>query len=88
MNLAQLRQDNMVPRFLEAAKAEGLQFPDQDVLNQLCKDRILGLPPYYNSIRTFFCLSIKGFSALLFGRGLGANTATWYNTLYRRQTME
>ncbi|MCL1675692.1 glycosyltransferase family 8 protein [Elizabethkingia meningoseptica] len=59
MNLAQLRQDNMVPRFLEAAKAEGLQFPDQDVLNQLCKDRILGLPPYYNSIRTFFLPQYK-----------------------------
>ncbi|MDV3952007.1 stress protein [Elizabethkingia anophelis] len=59
MNLSQLRQDNMVPKFLEAAKKEGLQFPDQDVLNQLCIDRILGLPPYYNSIRTFFLPQYK-----------------------------
>ncbi|MHA7608273.1 glycosyltransferase family 8 protein [Elizabethkingia meningoseptica] len=59
MNLELLRQDNMVPKFLEAAKKDGLQFPDQDVLNQLCKGRILGLPPYYNSIRTFFLPQYK-----------------------------
>ncbi|MCT4141572.1 glycosyltransferase family 8 protein [Elizabethkingia anophelis] len=59
MNLSQLRQDNMIPKFLEAAKKEGLQFPDQDVLNQLCRGMILGLPPYYNSIRTFFLPQYK-----------------------------
>lgn len=59
MNLAQLRKDNMVPKFLNAAKKEGLQFPDQDVLNQLCKGRILGLPPCYNSIRTYFLPQYK-----------------------------
>ncbi len=59
MNLAKLRADNMVPKFLEAARTEGLQFPDQDVLNQLCKGRILGLPPYYNGIRTFFLPQYK-----------------------------
>ncbi|AJW64738.1 General stress protein A [Elizabethkingia miricola] len=59
MNLIKLREDNMVSKFLEAAKIEGLQFPDQDVLNQLCKNKILGLPPYYNGIRTFFLLQYK-----------------------------
>ncbi|MDE5493053.1 glycosyltransferase family 8 protein [Elizabethkingia meningoseptica] len=59
MNLKQLRQDGMVAQFLKAAKADGLQFPDQDVLNQLCKGRILALPPYYNSIRTFFLPQYK-----------------------------
>ncbi len=59
MNLELLRKDNMVTKFLEASKEEGLEFPDQDVLNQLCKGRILGLPPYYNSIRTFFLPQYK-----------------------------
>ncbi|GHE39768.1 glycosyltransferase family 8 protein [Sphingobacterium griseoflavum] len=53
MNLKQLRADGMVAKFLEAAKEEGLEFPDQDVINQLCKGRIMGLPPFWNSIRTF-----------------------------------
>lgn len=59
MNLAQLRKDNMVPKFLNAAKKEELQFPDQDVLNQLCKGKILGLSPCYNSIRTYFLPQYK-----------------------------
>lgn len=59
MNLVQLRADNMVEKFLEASKVEGLQFPDQDVLNQLCEKHILGLPPYYNGIRTFFLPQYK-----------------------------
>lgn len=59
MNLAQLRQDNMVPRFLEAAKVQGLEFPDQDVINQLCAGRIVGLAPYWNSIRTFLLPQYK-----------------------------
>ena len=59
MNLAKLREDNMVPKFLEAAKVEGLEFPDQDVLNQLCKGRILALDPFYNSIRTVYLPQYK-----------------------------
>lgn len=59
MNLALLRKDNMSGKFIEAAKEEGLEFPDQDVLNQLCKDRVVSLPPYYNSIRTFYLPQYK-----------------------------
>ncbi|MCS2449217.1 glycosyltransferase family 8 protein [Bacteroides thetaiotaomicron] len=61
MNLELMRRDNMAQKFLEAAKADYLEFPDQDVLNQLCKGRILGLPPYCNSIRTFFLPQYKKF---------------------------
>lgn len=61
MNLELMRQDNMVKKFLQASKNNNLEFPDQDVLNQLCKGRILGLPPYYNSIRTFFLPQYKQF---------------------------
>ncbi|MDR0795862.1 MAG: glycosyltransferase family 8 protein [Tannerella sp.] len=61
MNLALLRQDNMVEQFIEASKAEYLVFPDQDVLNCVCKNRILGLPPYNNCIRTFYLPQYKHF---------------------------
>lgn len=61
MNLELMRQDNMVKKFLEASKNNKLEFPDQDVLNQLCKGKILGLPPYYNSIRTFYLPQYKQF---------------------------
>lgn len=59
MNLKLMRSDRMVQRFLKALKADYLEFPDQDVLNQLCKKRILGLPPSCNSIRTFFLPQYK-----------------------------
>lgn len=59
MNLKQLRADKMVGKFLEAAKVDGLEFPDQDVINQLCQGRILGLAPFWNSIRTFLLPQYK-----------------------------
>jgi UDP-glucose:(galactosyl)LPS alpha-1,2-glucosyltransferase len=59
MNLHQLRADQMVNQFISASKKAYLEFPDQDVLNQLCRGRILGLPPFYNSIRTFYLPQYK-----------------------------
>jgi lipopolysaccharide biosynthesis glycosyltransferase len=59
MNLQQLRKDNMTEKFVQALHADYLEFPDQDVLNMLCKGKIIGLPPYYNSIRTFFLPQYK-----------------------------
>lgn len=59
MNLDQLRQDKMVEKFMAAASAAFLLFPDQDVLNQLCKGRILYLAPYHNAIRTFYLPQYK-----------------------------
>lgn len=59
MNLAKLREDEMVGEFLKFAKNDQLQFPDQDVLNQLCNDKFLPLAPVYNSIRTFFIEDYK-----------------------------
>lgn len=59
MNLRLMREDNLVTKFIEASKADYLQFPDQDVLNMICKGRILALPPFMNSIRTFFVPSYK-----------------------------
>lgn len=59
MNLKQLRQDNMAERFVERAYVGGLEFFDQDILNILCHGRIVFLPPYYNSIRTFYLPEYK-----------------------------
>ncbi len=59
MNLQLLRQDKMVRKFLKAAQVENLEFPDQDILNQVCRERILALPPHYNGIRTFFLPQYK-----------------------------
>lgn len=59
MNLGLLRADNMTEKFITASNSDYLEFPDQDVLNQLCQGRITGLPPYYNSIRTFFLPQYK-----------------------------
>lgn len=59
MNMAQLRADRMVNKFLAALRAGDLEFPDQDVLNQLCRGRIKGLPPFYNATRTCYLPQYK-----------------------------
>ena len=59
MNLKKMREDGIVEKFLEASKVDWLEFPDQDVLNQVCKGRVLPLSPVYNSIRTFFLPQYK-----------------------------
>ena len=59
MNLAQMRRDGIVDKFMEASKVDYLEFPDQDVLNQVCQGRVVALPPEYNSIRTFFLPQYK-----------------------------
>lgn len=59
MNLKALREKEMVARFLNGLKCDYLEFPDQDVLNMTCQGNVLALPPYYNSIRTFFLPQYK-----------------------------
>lgn len=54
MNLKKMREDGIVGKFLDAARVPYLEFPDQDVLNQVCRGRVLPLSPLYNGIRTFF----------------------------------
>ncbi|MCQ2142566.1 MAG: glycosyltransferase family 8 protein [Bacteroidales bacterium] len=53
MNLRKMREDDVSRRLLEGLKCDYLEFPDQDVLNIVCKDKVLALSPTYNSIRTF-----------------------------------
>ena len=53
MNLAQMREEKVSEKLLEACRVPYLEFPDQDALNQVCQGRVLPLSPLYNSIRTF-----------------------------------
>lgn len=59
MNLKQMRLEGTSRKLIDALKSDYLEFPDQDVLNQVCKGRVLALPPIYNSIRTFFLPQYK-----------------------------
>lgn len=54
MNLERMRTEGTSAKFIDALKVEYLEFPDQDALNMVCRDRVLALSPIYNSIRTFF----------------------------------
>lgn len=50
MNLRKMREDKLQSKLIEKTieLAETLDFPDQDVLNVVCKDRILLVDPRYN----------------------------------------
>lgn len=59
MNLKQMREEGTSAAMMEALHTDYLEFPDQDVLNMVCKGRVFPLPPIYNSIRTFFIPKYK-----------------------------
>lgn len=59
MNLELLRKDKMSAKFVEALRVPYLEFPDQDVLNVVCRGKILFLSPLYNGIRTFMLPAYK-----------------------------
>jgi len=59
MNLKKMREDGTSARLIEALNVEYLEFPDQDALNKICQGRVLALPPYCNSIRTFYLPQYK-----------------------------
>lgn len=59
MNLKKMREDCTTEKFLKALRVDYLEFPDQDVLNQVCQGQVFPLPPIYNSIRTFFLPQYK-----------------------------
>lgn len=59
MNLEQMRKEGTSAIFMKELHADYLEFPDQDVLNKVCRGRVLALSPKYNSIRTFFLPQYK-----------------------------
>jgi lipopolysaccharide biosynthesis glycosyltransferase len=52
MNLKQMRQDHIYEKLINTTikLAKSLQYPDQDVLNVVCKDRIVLVDSIYNFI--------------------------------------
>lgn len=59
MNLRKMREEKVTEQFMKALSVDYLEFPDQDVLNQVCRGRVFPLPPIYNGIRTFFLPQYK-----------------------------
>ncbi|MDR1027301.1 MAG: glycosyltransferase family 8 protein [Rickettsiales bacterium] len=51
MNLKLMRRENIYKKWISLSRANEYMYPDQDLLNETCKDRILHLPLKYN-----FCL--------------------------------
>ena len=76
MNLAQMREEKVSERLLEACRVPYLEFPDQDALNQVCQGRVLPLSPLYNSIRTFFIPKYKPDFVRQYGEGLWEQVQT------------
>ena len=50
MNLAQIRKEKIYEKWIEVSRQGPFKLPDQDVLNIVCKDRILLLPLKYNLV--------------------------------------
>jgi lipopolysaccharide biosynthesis glycosyltransferase len=48
MNIKQIRKEKIYEKWISASQAGEMGFPDQDVLNDVCKGRILMLPIKYN----------------------------------------
>ncbi|MBO5833487.1 MAG: glycosyltransferase family 8 protein [Alphaproteobacteria bacterium] len=50
MNIAQFRQDNIYPKMIEWAENNQTRYPDQDMLNTICKNRIKSMSRKFNAI--------------------------------------
>ena len=48
MNLAAMRRENVYKKWVAASRANQYNSPDQDLLNDMCRGRILFLPQKYN----------------------------------------
>lgn len=48
-NLEKLRQDNMCEKFIKDYQLHSYSFPEQDIINKLCKKQIYTLPNKFNS---------------------------------------
>jgi len=59
MNLLQMRKEKTSADLIRTLQGGQFEFPDQDALNIVCKGKVMGLPPYYNSIRTFWLPQFK-----------------------------
>ncbi|MCL1925838.1 MAG: glycosyltransferase family 8 protein [Syntrophorhabdaceae bacterium] len=60
LNLAQIRQEKTYEVWLETSRRKQYAYPDQDLLNVTCQDRILYLPIKYNFLRTYYMIYRRG----------------------------
>lgn len=59
MNLAQIRKDNITAKFIELAESN-YKYQDQDIMNIVCKERIVSIPYVYSmTIAAFEAVSLK-----------------------------
>ena len=60
MNLKKIRNDKIDDKFLNILEKKQFKFPDQDIINLVCKNHILFLPNKFNSsLVTDFAKNIK-----------------------------
>jgi lipopolysaccharide biosynthesis glycosyltransferase len=50
MNLSQIRKDNIYDKLVSVSQTERYHYPDQTLLNNVCKSRIMHLPIKYNLV--------------------------------------
>lgn len=59
MNLSKIRKDNLTNKFIELSK-NNYKYQDQDIINILCKDRIVSIPYVYSmTVAAFEAVSMN-----------------------------
>lgn len=59
MNLSKIRKDNLTNKFIELSKNK-YKYQDQDIINIVCKDKIISIPYVYSmSVAAFEAISMK-----------------------------
>ena len=48
MDLKKIRSEKIYEKWIQAAETKAYKYPDQDIINNVCKGRIMFLPPKYN----------------------------------------
>ena len=77
MNLAKIREDNLIPDFIKLAN-NNYKYQDQDIMNIICKDKILSIPYVYS-------MTVSAFEAASFETNL-LDTKYLYNP-YKRDPL-
>lgn len=62
MNLSRIRKDNLTNKFIELSK-NNYKYQDQDIINIICKDKIISIPYVYS-------MTVAAFEAISMNTGL------------------
>lgn len=77
MNLSKIRKDNLTSKFIELAK-NNYKYQDQDIMNIVCKDKIVSIPYVYS-------MTVAAFEAVSLGTDL--QTTKYMNNPYDRDPL-